>query len=112
MNDIVEEIEKQYPETCKEFKRLQAAQYEIFCKKQFDYGPGNVSLGMDLTDDDSRNFASTAIIIRINDKVQRLINLVVRRKTKPQNEPVEDAFKDLSVYGLIAQIVNNGKWGK
>ena len=28
-----------------------------------------------------------------------------------QNEPVEDAFKDLSVYGIIAQIVRNGKWG-
>ena len=29
-----------------------------------------------------------------------------------QNEPVEDAFKDMSVYGIIAQIVSNGKWGK
>ena len=29
-----------------------------------------------------------------------------------QNEPTIDAFKDLACYGIIAQIVQNGKWGK
>ena len=67
---------------------------------------------MDMDDLDSRHLSITAIIIRINDKVQRLFNLVLKRKTAAQNEPVEDAFKDLSVYGIIAQIVSCGKWGK
>ena len=67
---------------------------------------------MDMEDPESRHLSITAIIIRINDKVQRLFNLVLRRKTTAQNEPVEDAFKDLAVYGIIAQIVSNGKWGK
>ena len=109
--NVIKEIEKTYPETCKEFKRIQAEQYETFCKKQFDYGQHNITLGMDLSDPDNRHLSITAIIIRINDKIQRLFNLVLRRK-KAQNEPVEDAFKDLSVYGIIAQIVSNGKWGK
>ena len=112
MNNIVKEIESSYPETCKEFKRIQKEQYETFCKKQFAYGQHNITLGMDMGDPDSRHLSITAIIIRINDKVQRLFNLVLKRKTKAQNEPVEDAFKDLSVYGIIAQIVSNEKWGK
>tara|TARA_R100000353_G_C6469230_1_gene186093 strand:- start:310 stop:651 length:342 start_codon:yes stop_codon:yes gene_type:complete len=109
---IVNEIENTFPETCKEFKRIQKEQYETFCKKQHDYGQHNITLGMDMEDPESRHLSITAIIIRINDKVQRLFNLVLRRKTTAQNEPVEDAFKDLAVYGIIAQIVSNGKWGK
>ena len=112
MSDIIKEIETLYPETCKEFKKLQAEQYETFCKKQYDYGQHNITLGMDLSDPDNRHLSITAIIIRINDKIQRLFNLVLRRKRKAQNEPIEDAFKDLSVYGIIAQIVTNEKWGK
>ena len=112
MNDITTEIERQYPETCAEFKRLQEEQYNTFCKKQHDYGQHNITLGMDLNDPDNANLSLSAIIIRINDKVQRLFNLVLRKKSQAQNEPVEDAFKDLSVYGIIAQIVANGKWGK
>jgi hypothetical protein len=109
---IVKEIEKLYPETCNEFKRLQKEQYDTFCKKQYDYGQHNITLGMDLSDPDNRHLSITAIIIRINDKIQRLFNLVLRRKVKAQNEPIEDAFKDLSVYSIIAQIVSNEKWGK
>ena len=110
--NIIKEIEKCYPETCNEFKRIQKEQYETFCKKQHDYGQHNITLGMDLSDPDNRHMSITAIIIRINDKIQRLFNLVLRRKAKAQNEPIEDAFKDLSVYGIIAQIVSNEKWGK
>ena len=112
MSNIVKEIESSFPETCKEFKRIQKEQYETFCKKQYDYGQHNITLGMDMGDADARHLSITATIIRINDKVQRLFNLVLRRKKAAQNEPVEDAFKDLSVYGIIAQIVSNEKWGK
>lgn len=111
-NKIIKEIEDTFPETCKEFKKIQKEQYETFCKKQYDYGQHNITLGMDMNDLDSRHLSITAIIIRINDKVQRLFNLVLKRKTAAQNEPVGDAFKDLSVYGIIAQIVSCGKWGK
>ena len=112
MKNVIKEIEQTYPETCSEFKRIQKEQYDTFCKKQHDYGQHNITLGMDLTDPDGRHLSISAIIIRINDKIQRLFNLVLRRKVKAQNEPIEDAFKDLSVYGIIAQIVTNDKWGK
>ena len=109
--DAIAFIEKEYPETAKEFKRIQAVQYEVFCKKQMDYGPSNISMGTGVGTKVNIKLALTALVIRINDKVQRLLNLVVTNDREAQNEPVEDAFQDLSVYGIIAQIVKNGKWG-
>ena len=104
-------IEKTYPETAKEFQKIQYEQYETFCKKQMDYGPSNISMGTGIGEAINVKLATTALVVRINDKVQRLLNLVVTHNREAQNEPVEDAFKDLSVYGIIAQIVKNGKWG-
>ena len=82
MTNITKEIEKQYPETCKEFKRLQKEQYETFCKKQYDYGQHNITLGMDLSNPDNAHLSITAIIIRINDKIQRLFNLLKMNRSK------------------------------
>ena len=106
----VEFIEKHYPETAKAFQEIQFEQYETFCRKQMDYGPSNISMGTGVGDKINKKLASTALIIRINDKVQRLLNLVVANDREAQNEPVEDAFKDLSVYGIIAQIVQQKKF--
>ena len=111
MTTATEFIEQHYPETAIEFKRLQDEQYELFCKKQMDYGPSNISMGTPLKTDDDKRLSLIGLIVRVNDKIQRLMNLVVKNNREAQNEPVEDAFKDLSVYGIIAQIVRNGKWG-
>ena len=107
----IEFIEKHYPLTAKEFKKIQTEQYLTFCKKQMDYGPSNISMGTGVGEAINIKLATTALVIRINDKIQRLLNLVVSNDRDAQNEPVEDAFQDLSVYGIIAQIVRNGKWG-
>ena len=111
-NTAVQHMEQQYPETTNEFKKLQQEQYELFCEKQMDYGPSNISMGTGVGTGINVKLATTALVIRINDKIQRLLNLVITNPRDAQNEPVEDAFKDLSVYGIIAQIVRNGKWGK
>ena len=110
--DAIEYIEKNYPETAKEFQRLQFEQYHLFCKKQMDYGPSNISMGTPLATDDEKRLSLVGLIVRVNDKVQRLLNLMVKHNREAQNEPTVDAFKDLACYGIIAQIVQNGKWGK
>tara|TARA_A100001201_G_scaffold39494_1_gene41202 strand:- start:273 stop:713 length:441 start_codon:yes stop_codon:yes gene_type:complete len=111
-NDAISYIEKNYPETAKEFQRLQFEQWELFCKKQMDYGPTNISMGTPLATDSEKRLSLVGLIVRINDKVQRLLNLMVKNNREAQNEPSIDAFKDLACYGIIAQIVQNGKWGK
>ena len=110
--DAIKYIEKEYPETAKEFQRIQFEQWATFCKKQMDYGPSNIAMGTTLKTEEDRRLSLIGLIVRINDKIQRLMNLVVKHNRDAQNEPVMDAFKDLSVYGIIAQIVDNGKWGK
>ena len=110
--DAIAYIEKEYPETAKEFQKIQYEQWATFCKKQMDYGPSNIAMGTALKTKEDRRLSLIGLIVRINDKIQRLMNLVVKHNRDAQNEPVMDAFKDLSVYGIIAQIVDNGKWGK
>ena len=44
----VDILETSYPHMTEEFKRLQRIQYETFCRKQLDYGPGNISVGTEL----------------------------------------------------------------
>jgi len=110
--DPVEYVESEYPETAGEFKRIQEEQYKTFCKKHMDYGAGNISMGTSLVSTDERRMSLIGLIVRMNDKVQRLLNLVVKNNREAQNEPAIDAFADLSVYGIIAQIVNNKKWGR
>ena len=111
-DEAIDYIEKTYPETAKEFQQLQYEQYALFCKKQMDYGPSNISMGTSLINDEEKRLSLVGLIVRINDKVQRLLNLIVKNNREAQNEPTIDAFKDLACYGIIAQIVQKGKWGK
>jgi hypothetical protein len=111
-HEAIDYIEKNYPKTAKEFQRIQFEQYLLFCQKQMDYGPTNISMGTPLATDGEKRLSLVGLIVRINDKVQRLLNLMVKNNREAQNEPSIDAFKDLACYGIIAQIVQNGKWGK
>lgn len=109
---LVKEVEELYPETCDEFKRIMFTQYELFCAKQFNYGPSNISVGTKLETDEDVKLSMTGLWFRMNDKIQRLKQLVVLGATDKVGEAIEDTYMDLSVYGIIAQIVSNKKWGK
>lgn len=110
--DVVKNIEQEYPEMMREYRRIMWHQYEVFCKKQTNYGPSNISLGSDLSKPEDRKMSLIGLWFRMNDKIQRLKNLVVLGKSDVVGESELDTFQDLSVYGIIAQIVSNGKWAK
>ena len=109
---IVEQMEKEWPEMTGEFKRLQMEQYELFCRKQHDYGPSNISVGTQLITEDEIKLSLTGLWFRVNDKVQRIKNLLMGNRESAVDEPLEDAFLDMSNYGIMATIVKNRKWGK
>jgi len=49
----------------------------------------------------------------MNDKIQRLKTLLMSNRTHAvQGEPMEDAYLDVSNYGIMATIVKKGLWGK
>jgi len=108
----IKECEEKYPETTKEFKKILNEQYELFCRKQNNYGPDNISVGTKLSTPDEIKVSLTGIWFRVNDKVQRLKQLVLLSKQDMVGESIADSFVDMSVYGIIAQIVSRGKWGK
>ena len=108
----VEYIETNYPEMSKEFKSICEEQYELFCQKQSNYGPSNISVGTDLKSDDDVKLSLTGLWFRMNDKIQRLKNLLILGKRDVVDESIEDSFQDVSNYGIIAQLVSRRKWGK
>lgn len=110
--NVVEHVESLYPETTELFKKIQKEQYELFCLKQSNYGPDNISLGTDLVREEDRKMSQTGLWFRMNDKIQRLKQLIVLGNKDNVGESVVDTYQDLSVYGVICQIVKEGKWGK
>ena len=111
-NDIVTMMEKEWPQMTAEFRKLQREQYDLFLHKQHDYGPGNISVGTQLQTPEETHLALTGLWFRMNDKIQRLKNMLMSKRESAVDEPMEDAYLDVSNYGIMATIVKNGKWGK
>ena len=111
--DVIEQMEKEWPEMTKEFKKIQREQYELFLHKQHDYGPGNISVGTQLQTPEEVKLSLTGLWFRMNDKLQRVKTLLLGDKQSAvKDEPLEDAYLDVSNYGIMATIVSRGKWGK
>lgn len=108
----VEFCERTYPETTEEFKKILDEMYITFCKKQRNYGPGNISVGTQLQTDEDVKLALTGLFFRKNDKIQRIKQLVVLGQPDEVGEAIQDTYEDLSVYGIISQLVQRGKWAK
>jgi len=109
-NEAVEWCETNYPEMTTEYKKIMMEQYILFCKKHRNYGTGNINVGTNLETDGDVKLALTGLWFRLNDKIQRLKNLVVLGEPDTVGEAIDDTFQDLSVYGIIAQIVKQKKF--
>lgn len=110
-NDSIEKMRKDYPSIAQEFERIQHEQYKLFSKKMLDYGVENISVGTKLETEQETKLSLTGLYFRMNDKINRLKQLVALNKDSyVTTESVQDTFQDLSIYGIIAQIVANGKW--
>lgn len=111
VSDVVRLMEERHPEMMEEFCKIQREQYELFAQKQMAYGKGNIMLGGDIGIEEDKVAAIRGITIRLNDKMQRLLNLVLKGVANPlKNESVSDTFMDMSVYGIISLIVERGSW--
>lgn len=75
----------------------------VLIKKHKDYGPKNIA--------DAPGGALNGLRVRIHDKIARINNLIDNNKS-PEYESLEDSFKDLANYAIIALLVLRGKWDK
>ncbi len=73
----------------------------LLLKKHKDYGPKNIS--------HSPGGALNGLRVRMHDKIAR-INHLIDSGSSPENESLEDSFKDLANYSIIAMMVLRGKW--
>jgi len=108
--DVESALESLYPDMTQEFKKICAEQYLMFCAKMSNYGKGNIMLGGDINSSEDRNLALKGIVIRLNDKTNRLINLMLKNKQDVVNESVIDTFQDIINYAVIALIIERQMW--
>jgi len=108
----IEYCELHYPEMTGEFKKILDEMYEIFCKKQKNYGPNNISVGTSLQSFDDVKLALMGLFFRKNDKISRLKQMVVLGHMDEVGESIADTYQDLAVYSVISQIVQRHKWAK
>lgn len=75
---------------------------DLLIKKHRDYGAKNIS--------NSPYGATQGLVVRMWDKIARIVNLTKGGNTTAENEPLEDSFKDIANYGIIGLLVLRGKW--
>jgi len=75
----------------------------LLITKQMDYGPGNIN--------NAFGGPINGLLVRIGDKFERLKNLFAHGTT-PKHESIEDSFKDMANYAVIALMIQRGKWPK
>ena len=110
---LIEEFEQKYPNLSSEFLKIQEQQYQLFAEKMLSYGIDNIAMGTNLETEEDIKLSLTSIWIRVNDKMNRLKNLVLKGNKNPlQNESTLDSWKDMTNYAIIAQLVSLGKWKK
>jgi hypothetical protein len=76
---------------------------ELLLRKHNDYGPKNIS--------DSPGGPLNGLRVRMHDKLARINNLIDTDK-EPENESLEDSFKDMANYAIIGLLVLRGQWEK
>ena len=81
----------------------------LFDKKQSDYGSKNIAAW------DKKDLNILGVGFRLNDKLQRMMNLTWKRiETKESPEVIEesmiDTAKDIENYGTILELLESDEW--
>ena len=115
--DVMKKIEKMYPECSDAIMNNFDRAYDLRARKQHDYGDSNIRLGLNLNSSSSEcsqnnRLAQLGVVIRMNDKVSRLINLYKKDGTSAIDESIEDTCLDIMNYANMLMVLKSNKWGK
>lgn len=84
----------------REFLKIALENVLLMDAKQQDYGSKNIS-----------DFGKFGVLVRMNDKLQRIKNIFgTGKRKKVKNESLQDSFRDLSNYAIIFIMLDNGNW--
>jgi hypothetical protein len=70
---------------------------QLMDKKQQDYGSNNISA-----------FGEFGVLVRLNDKIERLKNL--NKMPSVKNEAIEDSYIDIANYAVISLMIRRNLW--
>ena len=73
--------------------------FALFKERQRKYGPGNIAA-----------FGDYGVLVRCHDKLARLKRHYTEGTGDMPDESVEDAWRDLAVYAVIALVCREGGW--
>lgn len=76
-----------------------ARSFNVFKDRQRKYGHRNIS-----------DFGLTGVIVRLNDKIARLKNMLKNKDTNFDDESVADTLLDVTNYGAIGALCLDGDW--
>ena len=114
--EIIKKIEEQYPECSDAIMNNFDRAYNLWALKQHDYGDSNIRLGLNLSSSSERSqnnrLAQLGVVIRMNDKVSRLINLYKKDGVTAIDETIEDTALDIMNYANMLMVLKSNKWGK
>ena len=114
--EVMKKIEEMYPECTDALMNNFDRAYDLWTKKQNDYGDSNIRLGLDLSSSSERSqnsrLAQLGVVIRMNDKISRLINLYKKDGVTAIDETIEDTALDIMNYANMLMVLKKGKWGK
>ncbi len=86
-------------------RQIFANPYGLLVRKQSDYGRGNIAV-----------FVELGVLVRLSDHLERLKHLqfthdteghVIPRTDLPHNESIDDSYRDLLNYALIATMIRH-----
>ena len=93
MNNQPQHLDEAFEEVCREIT-------ELFIKKHQDYGKENIF-----------EMEELGIAFRTSEKIARLKNLL-RENKEPSSESLEETWKDIAVYAIIAILFRRGLFQK
>lgn len=83
----------------REFLRIALENTILMDRKQQDYGSKNIS-----------GFGTFGVIVRANDKFERLKHILTAGRKRAVNEAMTDSFRDISNYCIIALMLESKVW--
>ena len=109
----LEDLARMYPRMFAAIPMMQWDLFKTLAVKNSNYGVGNITMGGDVYNDPkAMQFALTALSIRLNDKMQRFMNLVRKEEVGTADETIMDTLLDMSNYALIGAVLLTNNWGK
>ena len=75
-------MRREIPTNYKRIRAILDEMYETFCKKQRNYGPGNISVGTSLETEDDIKVELTGLWFRKNEKDSKIVTISGKRTAR------------------------------